>query len=75
MKPPFQKQPAGTWVKYEIIVYDKAGNFVEQNNNENYFVYQVIPEFTSITIILFLVILSIIAVALSRIVSKTKLTD
>ena len=69
------KQPAGTWVKYEIIAYDNAGNFVEQNNNENYFVYQVIPEFTSITIILFLVILSIIAVALSRIVSTTKLTD
>lgn len=69
------KQQAGTWVKYEIIAYDKAGNFVEQDNNENYFVYQVIPEFTSVMVTLFLVILSIIAVALSRILSKIELTD
>jgi predicted double-glycine peptidase len=69
------KQPAGTWVKYEIIAYDKVGNFEEQNNNNDYFIYKVVPEFTSITIILFLVILSMIAAALSRILSKTKLTD
>jgi len=66
---PIPEQPAGTWVKYKITSYDKAGNFAEQDNNKNYFVYQVIPEFTSIIIVLFLVI-SMISVALARILSK-----
>jgi len=69
------KQPAGTWVKYKITSYDKAENFAELDNDKNYFVYQVIPEFTSITITLFFVILSMIAVASNRILLRTKSID
>lgn len=64
------KQSEGTSVKYKIIAYDKAGNFAEQNNSGNYFVYQVIPEFMSVMSMLFFAVLSVIIVTLSRISSK-----
>ena len=69
------EQPTGTWVKYQIMAYDNAGNHAEKDNHGNYFVYEVIPEFTSTMILLFLIIiLSIISVTLRRIISKTEST-
>ena len=69
------EQSEGTSVKYKIIAYDNTGNFAEQNNNGNYFVYQVIPEFTSAMIMLFFTVLSIVAVTLSRISSRNKIGE
>jgi hypothetical protein len=64
------KQPEGTSVKYKIIAYDNAGNFAEQNNNGNYFVYQVIPEFASVMIMLLFAVLSTVIVSSRRISSR-----
>lgn len=37
-------QNAGTYVKFKIEAFDNAGNHAEQNNEQQYFVYLVIPE-------------------------------
>jgi len=50
---------AGTHVQYKIEAEDYAGNKAVNDNNHNYFVYIVVPEFTSlITLLLTLMIAS-----------------
>ena len=59
-------QPADTWVKYEIVAYDNAGNNATKDGTEPYFSYLVIPEFTSTIILQLLMIATLIAFALMR---------
>jgi hypothetical protein len=46
------EQPIGTLVKYEITAFDKANNKSVENNSGQYFIYIVIPEFTTIMFLL-----------------------
>lgn len=45
-------QQADTLVKYKIIAYDNAGNHVVEDNDGQYYVYTVVPEFPSLIILL-----------------------
>ena len=50
-------QTNGAWVKYSVSAYDNAGNYAENNNAGGYFVYSVIPEFPSMTVLaLFMIV-------------------
>jgi len=42
----------GTHVQYEIIAYDRVNNFAVENNAGEYYVYNVIPEFQGLTILI-----------------------
>lgn len=59
-------QPADTWAKYDIIAYDNAENQAEQNNTGQYFAYYVIPEFSSTTILLLVMILATVVAILIK---------
>ncbi|MDI6846962.1 MAG: hypothetical protein QMD23_02370 [Candidatus Bathyarchaeia archaeon] len=59
-------QPAGTWVKYQIIVCDIAENQAVKDETEPYCMYQVIPEFLSSTILLLFIALFMLAVVLAK---------
>ena len=61
-----QGQQADTLVKYIIIAYDNAGNYKIDDNNRQYYAYTVIPEFPSAIILPLFMILSILAVALTK---------
>ncbi|MBS7616771.1 right-handed parallel beta-helix repeat-containing protein [Candidatus Bathyarchaeota archaeon] len=60
-----QGQQADTLVKYKIIAYDNAENFAVDDNNGEYYVYTVIPEFPS-TIFLLLFIIAALAVVVFK---------
>ena len=47
-------QPADTFVKYKVIAYDEAGHFAVNDKEKEYFVYTVIPEFSSVLILFLL---------------------
>lgn len=55
-----------TWVTYKIIAYDNSGNHVINDNRGHYYVYYVIPEFTSVPIIPLLMIATLLAVIIHR---------
>jgi hypothetical protein len=58
---PIPGQPAGTIVKFRIIVYDNAGNKVTKTENEQYCTYIVVSEYVQpLTCIVTLGLLSII---------------
>jgi len=58
---------AGTHVQYKIEAEDYAGNKAVNDNNHNYFVYTVVPEFTSlITLLLTLIIASAATILAKR---------
>lgn len=59
-------QPAETWVRFKIVVYDYAGNNATKDGTEPYCIYQVIPEFPSAIILLLFMILSIVVVAVAK---------
>jgi len=60
------EQPIETLVKYEITAFDKANNKSVQNNSGQYFIYIVIPEFsTTMTLVLFIIV-SLSAACLTR---------
>ena len=59
-------QPAGTWVRFEIVVYDHAGNNATRDGAEPYCMYQVIPEFSSAIILPLFIALLMIAVTVAR---------
>jgi parallel beta-helix repeat protein len=56
----------GTWVTYEIVAYDNAGNSVVKDNNGYHYKYHVIPEFTSTMILLMLMLTTLIATFLQK---------
>jgi hypothetical protein len=51
-------QPAGTYVRFKIVAYDKVGNNATRDGTE-YCTYQVIPEFPSNLILPLLVIVTV----------------
>jgi hypothetical protein len=59
-------QQANVQVKYKIIAYDNAGNCRVEDNNGQYYVYIVIPEFPSIIIILLLMLTILITTLLKK---------
>ena len=55
-----------TWISYKIVAYDNAGNNATRDNNGYYYKYHVIPEFTSTMILSIFMILTMIAVAITK---------
>jgi len=50
-------QLAGTYVRFKMVAYDKAGNNATREGTEPYWAYQVVPEFPSIIILLLFMVL------------------
>jgi hypothetical protein len=48
------EQSVGILIKYEIIAFDHANNKSVENNSGQYFIYNVIPEFTAMMFLLIL---------------------
>ena len=61
-----QVQQAHTLVRYEITAYDNAGNHMVEDNSGQYYVYTVIPEFTSTIILLLFIIATLVATVYKR---------
>ncbi len=55
-------QEAGTLMKYRITAYDNAGNIAVNDNAGQYYVYTVIPEFPSLVLMPFLMIVGLSAI-------------
>jgi hypothetical protein len=53
-----------TWITYKIIAYDNAGNNATKDNNGYGYQYHVIPEFSSTSILILLMLTTLIATAL-----------
>ncbi|MEM2307155.1 MAG: hypothetical protein QXE26_06075, partial [Candidatus Bathyarchaeia archaeon] len=53
-------------VRYKVTVYDNAENQVVDDNNGQYYIYNVIPEFPSTTILLTLVSLATVIIVLQK---------
>jgi len=60
------QQTAGTWVKYKIIAYDNAENNAILDGTQPYCVYQVIPEFPSIVVLPLFIVLTTLAIILTK---------
>lgn len=58
--------PAGTNVSYVVIAYDNAGKFAVDNNAGQYYVFTVIPEFSSIHILLLVMVFITIGVVIAK---------
>ena len=54
-----QGQPAGSFVQYKIIAYNKAGNGLVDSNGSQYYVYSVIPEYP-VWSLLFLLLIPVV---------------
>jgi PKD repeat protein len=63
---------SGTWVKYRIIAYDNAGNFVTENNAGQYYTYQVIPEFPATYLVLLFILTATLAATLVTVILSRK---
>jgi hypothetical protein len=59
-------QPAGTWVKFQIVAYDYAGNDATKDGTEPYCTYQVIPEIPSFFIPPIFLITTLLAIIINR---------
>lgn len=59
-------QAADTLVKYKITAYDNAENMAENNNAGMYYVYQVIFEFTTIAMLMILMLATLIVAIVTR---------
>jgi len=66
-------QSEGILVRYEIAAYDNAGNRMVEDNSGQYYVYTVIPEFPSTTILPLLMLTTLIVTVLLKKKRKTKL--
>jgi len=63
---------AGTHVQYKIIAIDKANNPAVEDKNGEYYIYTVIPEFTTIMLLLILVFSTIIIFIAKKIAKNKK---
>jgi hypothetical protein len=52
-------QQAETWVTYKIIAYDNAGNIATEDNLGLNYTFYIIPEFTSISMLLILIVFTV----------------
>lgn len=68
-----QVQQAHTLVRYEITAYDNAGNHMVEDNSGQYYVYTVIPEFTSTIILPVFMLTTLLATVLLKKKRKTKI--
>jgi len=59
-------QPFGTAVQYRITAYDNAGNVAVEDNAGEYYIYNVIPEFTPWTFLLQLFLVTAVVLVLIR---------
>jgi hypothetical protein len=59
-------QEAGTLVRFQMTAYDNAGNSVTDDNAGQYYVYVVIPEFSSFLILPLFMITTLLAVIVYR---------
>jgi hypothetical protein len=55
-------QQANTQVEYRILVYDKAGNKKIADNQGQYYVYTVVPEFSPLQTPLLFIMMTLLAV-------------
>lgn len=62
-----------TSVSFKITAFDNAGNMATEDNAGEYYVYNVIPEFTLIALLSFIIILTLIIVYAKRKSVGTKL--
>jgi hypothetical protein len=58
--------PAGTTVSYYVSAIDGAGNSGVNNNSGTYYVYTVLPEFPTITMLLTLMVLAAAVIVLTK---------
>jgi hypothetical protein len=61
---------AGTNVQYKIIAYDNANNPAVEDKNGEYYIYTVIPEFTTTMTLALFIIVSLSAACLARKVNR-----
>jgi hypothetical protein len=59
-------QSTNTIVRYAITAYDNAGNLKVEDNAKQYYVYAIIPEFSSLPILSLFMIATLLAVTLYR---------
>jgi hypothetical protein len=59
-------QSANTLVRYTVTAYDNAGNLEIKDNAEPYYVYTIIPEFSSFPILLLFMLATLLAVTIYR---------
>jgi hypothetical protein len=64
--------PGGTTVSYYVSAIDGAGNSAVNNNAGTYYVYSVIPEFPTITVLLVLMALATALIVLTKRRKTTK---
>jgi hypothetical protein len=50
-----------TWVRYKISAFDNSGNQATKDNNGNYYIYHVIPEYQPLIILPLLIIATLLA--------------
>jgi hypothetical protein len=50
-----------TWVRYKISAFDNNGNQATKDNNGNYYIYHVIPEYQTLIILPVLIIATLLA--------------
>jgi hypothetical protein len=60
------QQPHNTTVEFYITAYDKAGNMAINNNSGQYYVYKILPEFTSAAVLLLALALTTLSIVLAR---------
>lgn len=65
-------QPYCTWVRFRVVAYDFAWNTASREGDPPYGPYHVIPEFSSITLMLVLAILSLSAAALAKNIHRAR---
>jgi hypothetical protein len=53
-------------VSFKITAFDNAGNMATEDNAGEYYVYNVIPEFTLIALLSFIIVLTLIIVYAKR---------
>jgi parallel beta-helix repeat protein len=59
-------QQANTLLRYEISAYDNAGNYKIEDNSGQYYVYTVIPEFTSTILLPLFMLTTLVATILFK---------
>lgn len=60
------RQSHNTTVEFYITAYDKAGNMAINNNSGKYYVYTILPEFTSTALLLLALTLTSLSIVLAK---------